>query len=252
MTHYGTPGTPGTPVAGQSHRRNGRAGARPEKRGKNDAPWPRRPLLTALWIPAAAVLMPLGGALGAFGAWFFVPSLALVFAGGIGLIYAVLCLCQSTVLRCLALAPLLAPLLAVPLMSMNTVQSTVLSMRGTTHPGTVAAVRVSHGKTTSYSCAVRYDGAPGRTESVRCGSGDTVGERVSVTEDPDGLVEPEFTDLAENPRFDLAMVGTADASLVVIAGVASGVGALLYLLRRHRNSVAGAPARRTSSPDGTG
>ncbi|MBD0690400.1 hypothetical protein [Streptomyces sp. CBMA123] len=239
MTHYGTPGqqTPGQP-----HRRNGRAGRAGDRQGKNDAPWPRRPLLTALWIPAAAVLLPLGGALGAFGAWFLLPSLGLVLAGAIGLIYTLVCLCQSGVLRVLALALLVAPLVAVPLLSMNTTQSTVLSMRGTTHPGTVVAVRVIHGKTTSYSCAVRYDGAPERTESVSCGSADTAGERVSVTEDPDGLVDPEFTESAENPRFDLAMVGTADVSLIVISAVAAGVGALLYQLRERRNRVARASA----------
>ncbi|MFF2079707.1 hypothetical protein ACFVXG_33735 [Kitasatospora sp. NPDC058162] len=237
MTDYATPG----PGDGHSHRRGGPArprSPRSARRGKNDVPWPRRPLLTALWIPAGAVLLPLGGALGAFGPWFIVPSLALALAGGAGLIYSVLCLCQAAVLRGLTMTLLLAPLIAVPLMSLNTAQATVLSLRGTAHPGTVTGVRVSHGKTTTYSCAVRYDDAPGRSRSVTCGAGDTAGERVSVTEDPGGLVDPEFTAAAENPRFDLAMVGITDLSLLLIAGVAATVGALLHLLRRHRNPVA--------------
>ncbi|MFI9363034.1 hypothetical protein ACIG5E_18565 [Kitasatospora sp. NPDC053057] len=231
MTHYET-SRPG------QHRRRGGGAGKAGKAGKNDTPWPRRPLLTALWIPAAAVMLPVGGALGAFGAWFFLPSLALVLTAAIGLIYAVVCLCQSGALRGVALALLLAPLIAVPLMSMNTAQATVLSMRGTPHPGTVTDVTVTHGKGTSYTCVVRYDDAPGHTRSVSCRSGDAAGERVSVTEDPDGLVDPEFTADAENPRFDLAMVGFADVSLLVISGAAAALGALLHLLRKRRHPVA--------------
>ncbi|MFD7449229.1 hypothetical protein [Kitasatospora sp. NPDC059827] len=234
MTHHETP----APAAGHPHRRGGRAGGRRTPRGKNDVPWPRRPVLTALWIPAAAVLLPVGGALGAFGPWFILPSLALALTGGAGLIYAVLSLGQSAVVRGLALALLLAPLIAVPLMSLNTTQAAVLSLRGTVHPGTVTGVTVHHGKGTSYSCTVRYDDTPARSRSVSCGSFDAAGERVSVTEDPDGLVDPEFTAAAENPRFDFAMVGVADLSLLLIAGVAAGVGALVHLLRGRRNPVA--------------
>ncbi|MFH9347902.1 hypothetical protein [Kitasatospora sp. NPDC017646] len=228
MTHYETS------RPGQQRHRERRAG----KAGKNDTPWPRRPLLTALWIPAAAVLLPVGGALGAFGAWFLLPSLAMVLTGAIGLIYALACLCQSGALRVVALLLTIAPMIAVPLLSLNTAQSTVLSMRGTIHPGTVTDVKVTHGKGTSYTCSVRYDEAPGRIRSVRCGSGDSAGEQVSVTEDPDGLVDPEFTAEAENPRFDLAMVGSADASLLVLSGATAGLGALVHLLRKRRNPVA--------------
>ncbi|MGW2371062.1 hypothetical protein [Kitasatospora sp. NPDC001683] len=238
MTHYETygPGQRRHRQAGraESNGKNGRSG----KNGKSDSSWPRRPLLTALWIPAAAVLLPLGGALGAFGPWFLLPALALVLPGAIGLIYSVVCLCPTRVLQRVALALLLAPVIAVPMLGLNTAQSTVLSMRGTTHPGTVTDVRVIHGKSTSYSCAVRYDDAPGRTRSVNCGSGDAAGERVSVTEDPDGLVDPEFTAGAENPRFDLAMVGFADVSLLAVSGTAAGLGALLHQVRKRRNPVA--------------
>ncbi len=228
MTHYET-SRPG--------QRRGRGG-RPRRSGEDSTPWPRRPLLMALWIPAAAVLLPLGGALGAFGAWFVLPSVALALTGATGLIYATACLCRIRALQVAALLLAVAPMIAVPLMSMNTVQATVLSMRGTAHPGTVTDITVTHGKGTSYTCEVRYDDAPGRTRSVACGSGDTAGERVSVTEDPDGLVRPEFTAEAENPRFDLAMVGLADASLLVVSGAAAGLGALLHLLRRRRYPVA--------------
>ncbi|MFD8706792.1 hypothetical protein ACFV1W_30025 [Kitasatospora sp. NPDC059648] len=226
-------------------RRRGRAGRTGEsgpgkngKTGKNGTPWPRRPLLTALWIPAAAVLLPLGGALGAFGAWFFVPALALAVTGVIGLIYALMCLCQTKALQTVALLLAIAPVIAVPMMSMNTVQAAVLSVRGTAHPGTVTDVTVIHGKGTSYSCAVRYDDAPGRTRSVACGSGDAAGERVSVTEDPGGLVDPAFTSEAENPRFDLALVGLADVSLLAVTAATAGLGALLQLARRRRYPVA--------------
>lgn len=230
MTRIETPPAPG------ARRRGGRGG----RGGKNDTPWPRRPLLTALWIPAAAVLLPLGGALGAFGLWFLLPSLLLVITGLVGLIYALVSLCQSGPLRLVALALLIAPLIGVPLLSMNTAQAAVLSMRGVAHPGTVTEVRVSHGRTTTYSCAVRYEDAPGRGGSVKCGAGDTAGERVSVTEDPGGLVDPEFTDQTANPRFDLTMDGLADLTLLVIATVTAAIGALLHRLQVRRNPVAGA------------
>ncbi|MFJ9770558.1 hypothetical protein ACIRVF_04875 [Kitasatospora sp. NPDC101157] len=237
MTHYETsrpgrePGRDGRPDGSGKPAGSG-------KSGKNDTPWPRRPLLTALWIPAAAVLLPLGGALGALGAWFLVPATALVLTGVVGLIYAVMCFCRSRALQTAAMLLMIAPVIAVPLMSIKTVQATVLSMRGTVHPGTVTDITVMHGKGTSYSCAVRYDEAPGRTRSVSCGSGDTTGERVSVTEDPEGLVDPEFTAEAENPRFDLAMAGLADVSLLTVTAATSGLGALLHLLRRRRYPVA--------------
>ncbi|WP_030231681.1 hypothetical protein [Streptomyces sp. NRRL S-350] len=194
-------------------------------------PWPRRPLLTALWIPAAALLLPLGGALGAFGPWLLVPSLVVVLTGFAGLVYAVLSLCQARWLRLLAMALVLAPVIGVPLLSMRTAQATVLGMRGVIHPGTVTGVRVSHGKTTAYHCSVRYEDAPGRGGSLDCGVWDTVGERVSVTEDPGGLVGPEFTAAATGGRFDLAMVGFFDAALVVVATSAAGIGTALHLAR---------------------
>ncbi|MER7842610.1 hypothetical protein ABTZ03_01490 [Kitasatospora sp. NPDC096077] len=247
MTHNETPGTP-VPTAGPQDQPGGPGGQAGQGVGtknggksgkKNDAPWPRHPWLTALWIPGAAVLMPLGGALGAFGAWFILPSLVLAFAGAIGLIYALVSLCQSGPLRGAALVLLIAPLIAVPLISMNAVQSAVLSARGTAHQGTVTDITVSHGKGTSYTCAVHYDhDAPERTHSVRCGSLDTVGEQVSVTEDPGGLVEPEFTASAENPRFDVTMVGLADVTLLTVSAGAATLGALLHLLRKRRNPLA--------------
>ncbi|MFJ9844070.1 hypothetical protein ACIRYZ_27140 [Kitasatospora sp. NPDC101155] len=196
------------------------------------------------------MLLPLGGALGAFGLWFLVPSLLLALTGLIGLIYALLSFCRSGPLRLVALALLLAPMIGVPLLSNSTARATVLSTRGIAHPGTVTEVRVSHGKTTTYYCAVRYEDAPGRSTSVKCGTGDTVGERVSVTEDPGGLVDPEFTDQAANPRFDLAMGGLADLTLLVIATVVAAVGALLHRLKVRRNPVAGATGQRRSSTDG--
>ncbi|MFD8788909.1 hypothetical protein [Kitasatospora sp. NPDC059599] len=210
------------------------APGRRQRRGrasKDDPPWPRRPLLTALWIPAAAVLLPLGGALGAFGLWLLLPALVLVIAGATGLIYALLSLCRSGALRLASMALVIGPLVAVPLLAMNTAQATVLGMRGVTHPGTVTGIRVVHGKTTSYYCSVRYEDAPGHGSSVDCGTGDTVGERVIVTEDPGGLVDPEFGDASDGGRFDLSLLGLTDASLLGVAGAAAGLGALIHLVR---------------------
>ncbi|MER7769186.1 hypothetical protein [Kitasatospora sp. NPDC096140] len=200
-------------------------------RGKDDPPWPRRPLLTALWIPAAAVLLPLGGALGAFGPWLLVPSLVLVITALIGLLHTLFALCRSGPLRIAAMTLVLAPVLGVPLLSMHTAQATVLGMRGVAHQGTVTGVRVSHGKTTTYRCAVRYEDDPGRGGSVECGAGDAVGEHVGVTEDPGGLVDPEFTAAATGGRADLLLVGFSDAALLVVAGTAAGLGAALHLAR---------------------
>ncbi|MEU8512788.1 hypothetical protein AB0C76_14530 [Kitasatospora sp. NPDC048722] len=233
MTHSETP----RPATGQ--RRPGRGG-----RG-NDVPWPKRPLLTALWIPAAAVLLPLGGALGAFGLWMLVPSLALVLTGMTGLVVALWGLCPSKALRKISLGLLLAPLVAVPLLSMNTAQATVLTIRGTEHPGTVAGIRVVHGKTTTYDCDVRYDDAPARTHAVDCGAADTAGERVAVTEDPDGLVSPEFSDQAAGGRFDLVMAAFFDTVLVAIAVVTATIGVLVHHHRTRRaQSGAGSTAPR--------
>ncbi|MEU4117039.1 hypothetical protein AB0F71_21385 [Kitasatospora sp. NPDC028055] len=76
------------------------------------------------------------------------------------------------------------------------------------------------------------------------GTTDTAAPAAGVTEDPDGLVDPEFTEAAENPRFDVAMVGVADLSPLLIAGVAAVVDALLHLLRGRRNPVARAAGSR--------
>ncbi|MBV6703001.1 hypothetical protein [Kitasatospora aureofaciens] len=209
------------------------AGQRPGG-GRNDIPWPKRPMLTALWIPAAAVLLPVGGALAAFGPWLMVPGLALALTGIIGLIIAVCLLCPTNGLRGAALALVMAPLIAVPLLSMNTAQATVLSMRGTEHAGTVTDVRVSHGKTTTYSCAVRYEDVPGRVRTVSCRAEDTVGEHVSVTEDPGGLVDPEFSDEASGGRVDLVLAAFSDVALVVVAAVAATAGALVHRTRVRR------------------
>ncbi|MFJ8622030.1 hypothetical protein ACIRD3_04215 [Kitasatospora sp. NPDC093550] len=208
---------------------------------KDDPPWPRRPLLTALWIPGAAVLLPLVGVLGAFGPWLLVPSVALIIAVLVGLVHALLSLCRSRPLRIVALPFVLAPLIAVPLLSLEATRATVLDLRGVAHPGTVTGVRVSHGRTTTYRCAVRYEDAPGHGGSVTCGAGDTVGERVGVTEDPGGLVEPEFTAAAGSARGDLALAGFFDVVLLVVAGTAAGLGALLHLAR-------GRTARRPPGP----
>ncbi|MEE1788208.1 hypothetical protein PUR71_35725 [Streptomyces sp. SP17BM10] len=215
-----TPSESPRPTTGQRSRGRGLRG--------NDVPWPERPLLTALWIPAAAVLLPLGGALGAFGLWMLVPSLALVLTGAVGLMVALWGLCPSKALRKISMGLLLAPLIAVPLLSMNTAQATVLTIRGTEHPGTVADVRVIHGKTTTYDCDVRYDDAPARTHTVSCGAADTAGEHVAVTEDPGGLVSPEFSDQASGGRFDLVMAAFFDTALVAIAIVTATIGALVH------------------------
>ncbi|KJS60121.1 hypothetical protein [Streptomyces rubellomurinus] len=206
----------------------------PARRRTDDLPWPRRPLLAALWIPAAAVLLPLGGAIGAFGLWMLAPALALVLAGLVGLLWAVWSLCPSRLLRRVGLSLLLGPLIAVPLLALNTAQATDLSMRGVTHPGEVTAVRVSHGKTTTYSCTVRFTDVPDRSRPVQCGAADTVGERVDVTEDPDGLVDPEFAGAAAAGRFDLALTLFFDAALLIVGAACATAGAVLHRTRRGR------------------
>ncbi|MDH6133646.1 hypothetical protein P3T37_003042 [Kitasatospora sp. MAA4] len=208
-----------------------------QRRGarRNDTPYPRRPLLTALWIPAAAVLLPLGGALVAGGTWMLLPALALVLTGAVGLIVALSGLCQSGLLRGVALALIFAPLIAVPLLSMKAAQATVLTLRGTTHPGTVTGVRVIHGRTTSYTCAVRYDGAPARTRSVDCGAGDAAGEQVSVTEDPSGLVEPEFSGAVAAAGATRGLDLFFDAVLLAAGAAAAVLGMLTQYLRRPRD-----------------
>lgn len=230
MTHSESP----RPSTGQQRRGRGGRG--------NDVPWPERPLLTALWIPAAAVLLPVGGALGAFGLWMLVPSLALVLTGAVGLVVALWGLCPSKALRKVSTALLLAPLIAVPLLSMNTAQATVLTIRGTEHPGTVADVRVLHGKTTTYDCDVRYDDTPGRTHTIDCGAADTAGERVAVTEDPGGLVSPELSDRASGSRFDLVMAAFFDTALLAIAVTTATIGALVHHHRTRRTHRQAPPA----------
>ncbi|MGA5820396.1 hypothetical protein ACPC54_21330 [Kitasatospora sp. NPDC094028] len=206
----------------------------PARRRTDDLPWPRRPILAALWIPGAAVLLPLGGAIGAFGLWMLAPALALVLAGLVGLMWAVWSLCPSRLLRRVAMTLLLGPLIAVPLLALNTARATDLSVRGVTHPGEVTGIRVSHGKTTTYSCTVRFTDAPDRSRPVDCGAADTVGERVLVTEDPDNLVDPEFAGAAAAGRFDLTLTLFFDAVLLLIGAACATAGALLRHTRGRR------------------
>ncbi|MFJ9612151.1 hypothetical protein ACIRS1_38040 [Kitasatospora sp. NPDC101176] len=208
---------------------------RRRSRGSDDA-WPARPLLTALWLPAAAVLLPVGGALGAFGPWLLAPALVLVITGLVGLITALCCLCPTGVLRRVALALVFGPVIAVPLLSMSTAQATVLTARGVAHSGTVTEVREIHGRTTSYRCAVRYADAPGRVRSVHCQAGDTVGEQVDVTEDPGGLVDPEFSAAAGAGRADLVLAGFLDVVLLAVATACALVGALVHRSRTRRRA----------------
>jgi hypothetical protein len=203
--------------------------------GKNDMAYPERPLLTAAWIPAAVVLLPLGGALGAFGPWLVAPAVVLSLIGGVGVMYALVSLCPSAVLRRVALGLLLAPLIAVPLLSMHAAQATVLQLQGTDHPGTVTGIRVSQSKsTTYYDCTVRYDGAPAQFHTVDCNKFDTVGERVNVTQDPSGLVGPEFSDAVAGAAANRTLAVFFDAALLVIAGAAAVTGAIVQRVRsRH-------------------
>ncbi|AUG79032.1 hypothetical protein CFP65_4278 [Kitasatospora sp. MMS16-BH015] len=198
--------------------------------------YPRRPWLTALWVPAGVLALPAGGALSAFGGWWYLPGLVLVVGGGIGLLTTLVLLGAARVLRALTGTLLIAPLIAVPILSYHATQDTVLAHRGVPHRGTVTQVQVSHGKTTTYRCAVRYEDQPAGTHGVECNEYDHAGEQVRVTADPDGWVEPQFTDLVEGSAVARAFALMAEGGLLAVSLALALLGLLHHAWRTRRTA----------------
>jgi hypothetical protein len=199
---------------------------------KAEPPHPAHPLLIALAIPLCAVAMLAGGALGAL-RWMLLPSLLLSLGGGIGLLMAVIVSTSSSCLSRAGLMLLLAPLIATPLLGMRAAQDLVLQARGVTRSGVVTRVDVEHGRTTTYSCTVRYRGSAGaRPDTVECGSDDRTGERVGVVHDPGGLVHPEFAGGVRAGRFEAVLAAWSAVALLAVSWLLVGVSALHRRLRR--------------------
>ncbi|WP_037914280.1 hypothetical protein [Actinacidiphila yeochonensis] len=189
---------------------------------------PRHPVRVGLGIPVCLVLLPGGGALSAFGGWYAVLGVVLCLFGALWLIAAVTLLCPRPVVRWLALVPLLVPLVAVPVVCADSAQAAVLRSRGVVRHGVVTGVETGTGRTTTYSCEVRYDDPPPSGTRIDCDRGDRVGERVTVLEDPEGRVDPELAKGPVAPVPDasdddawLAAIG--DLCLLVLAGGAVAV-----------------------------
>jgi hypothetical protein len=193
--------------------------------------------------------MAVGGPLAALGHWVLAPALVLVVGGGLALMVVLTRLCTPTALRALALVLLFPLLLAVPILGIDAVQDTVLAARGVSHQGAVSEVRVVHGKTTTYTCEVRYDDRPDRTHAVTCTDQYHSGDRVQVSEDPAGWVEPQFTDLVQGSSFTRAFALVADAALLVLALAAGLLGLLhhAWASRRAARRSAGGPSAASSA-----
>ncbi|MFE0460615.1 hypothetical protein ACFW1A_15350 [Kitasatospora sp. NPDC058965] len=213
--------------------RSTRSTRRPAARPRSD--YPRRPWLTALWIPVTVLALPVGGGVMAFGGWLMVPGLVLLIGGAVGLISTMTLLCAAPALRWVALLLLFAPLIGVPILAMHATQDSVLAARGTAHRATVTRVTVSRGKTTTYRCTVRYDDQPDRTRTVDdCSAYDTAGERTEVTDDPGGWVGPRFTVDVEGSGFTRTMTLFFTACLLAVATVLGAAGILLHALAARR------------------
>lgn len=208
-----------------------------------DWEYPRRPVLTALSVPVAALLPLVGGVLGPL-RWMLVPSIVLCLAGVIWLMVAVMSLSPSAVLRRVALALMFAPMIATPLCAMKASQALVLQSRGVSRPAAITRIEVHHGKSTTYDCTVRYDGsATPATDTVSCGAEDRVGEHVLVVRDPGGLVDPEFDWQVGAARADVAFAAMSEIALMVFSVLAVAVGAVIHIVGRRRAG--------TSRPAGT-
>jgi hypothetical protein len=193
--------------------------------------YPHRPWLTALWVPAAVLAMPLGGAVAAFGGSLMVPGLLLAIGAGLALMATVAVLCATPALRWVGLLMLFAPLIAVPIMAMHATQDTVLAARGTAHRATVTEVKVSHGKSTTYRCVVRYDDQPDRTHTVDdCSSADTPGEQLRIIDDPAGWVAPRFDYEVGSSAFNRTLTLFFTGCTLVVAAFFALSGILLHSL----------------------
>jgi hypothetical protein len=205
--------------------------------------YPRRPVLTALSVPVAALLPLAGGVLGPL-RWMLVPSIVLCLVGVVWLLIAVMSLSPSAVLRRVAVALVFAPMIATPLCAMQASQALVLQARGVSRSAAVTRIEVRHGKSTTYDCTVRYGGsATPVTDTVSCGAGDRVGEHVVVVRDPGRLVDPEFNWQVSAARADVVFAVVSEIALLVFSVLAVAVGAVVHLVRGRRAD--------TSRPAGT-
>ncbi|MEU8687299.1 hypothetical protein [Streptomyces sp. NPDC048665] len=208
-----------------------------------DLEYARRPVLTALLVPVAALLPLVGGVLGPL-RWMLVPSIVLCLGGVVWLLVAVMSLSPSAVLRRVALALMFAPMIATPLCAMQASQALVLQARGVSESAVITRIEVHHGKSTTYDCTLRYDGSATPTaDDISCGADDRVGERVQVVRDPGGLVDPEFDWRVRAARADVVFAAASEIALMVVSVLAVAVGAVIHIVGLRRAG--------TSCPAGT-
>ncbi|MES4908841.1 MULTISPECIES: hypothetical protein [unclassified Streptomyces] len=209
--------------------------------------YPRRPVLTALSVPIAALLPLVGGVLGPL-RWMLVPSIVLCLVGTVWLLVAVTSLSPSRVLRRVAMALMFAPMIAAPLCAMQASQALVLQTRGVSRPALITRIEVHHGKSTTYGCTVRYDGsAKPVADAITCSGDDRVGDRVQVVRDPGGLVDPEFDRRVRAARIDVVLAVVSEIALMVCSVSAVAVGALIHIVSRRRAATS-CPANGDAQP----
>ncbi|MFF7357357.1 hypothetical protein ACFZA1_32735 [Streptomyces filipinensis] len=202
-----------------------------------DLEYPRRPVLTALSVPVAALLPLVGGALGPL-RWMLVPSILLCLVGIVWLLVAVMSLSPSVVLRRVALALVFAPMITTPLCAMQASQALVLQARGVSRSAVITRIEVHHGKSTTYDCTVRYEGAATTAvDAVSCGEDDRVGDRVQVVRDPGGLVDPEFDTQVRAARADVVFAVGSEIALMAFSVSAVAIGAVIRTVRHRRAGV---------------
>ncbi|MFI1076268.1 hypothetical protein [Streptomyces puniciscabiei] len=199
-----------------------------------DLEYPRRPVLTALSVPAAALLPVVGGVLGPL-RWMLVPSIVLCLVGIVWLLVAVMSLSPSAVLRRVALALMFAPMIATPLFAMQASQALILQTRGVPRPAVITRIEVHHGKSTTHDCTVRYDGSANPTaDAISCDADDRVGDRVQVVRDPGGLVDPEFDSRVRAAQADVTLAVVSEIALMVLSVSAVAVGAVIHIVGQRR------------------
>ncbi|MEX2970487.1 hypothetical protein [Streptomyces sp. C184] len=220
-------------------------GAVPAGRRRRDGPVPRPPHgirtrkprrtagpgRTALLIPAAALLVLVGGVLGSF-SWMLVPSCVLCLAGGIWLIGAATRPLPGRALNQLMMALLAVPAVATAVLAADASQGFVLETRGEVRSGEVVRVVEHHGKNTSYECVLHYRGATKAPGSLDCSKSDRVGDTVQVAWDPGGLVRPDFAEAKGTYRFFAVLALGSEIALVCLGEFTVVLGAVLCAARR--------------------
>ncbi|MEE4418813.1 hypothetical protein [Streptomyces bugieae] len=215
-----------------------------------DPEYPRRPVLTALSVPVAALLLFAGGALGSF-RWMLVPSIVLCLVGGIWLLVAVMALSPSVILRAVTMVLMFVPMIGAPLSAMEASQALVLQARGVARPAVITRIAVHHGKTTTYGCTVRYDGsAKAAADAISCGRYDRVGDPVQVVRDPEGLVDPEFDGQVRAGRAAAVLAVASEIALIALSVSAVGVGGVIHIVGRRRKPAGSAMRARSTRVDG--